>query len=139
MNGTEYQKLANRTRQPYPTKLEELVFAALELTAEAGEVANLVYKAAFQEHPLNLQHLQEEIGDVLWGLAVLCDAGGFTLDDAMAGNIAKLRKRYPNGWTREASLARVDHDAPAQPTHVNVSLDGKRLAQLVIPWDDLDR
>jgi len=159
MNGTQYQRMANRTRQPYPSKLEELVFAALELTAEAGEVANLVYKAAFQQHPIDLEHLKEEIGDALWGMAVLCDAGGFTLDDVMEANIAKLRKRYPNGWTREASLARVDHSAPAQPpaemsacecvpapavpapepVQVVVSLDGVRLAQLLIPWANLDR
>ena len=40
----------------------------------------------------------EELGDVLWYVAGLASHYGLSLDDIMAGNVAKLNARYPNGW-----------------------------------------
>lgn len=141
MHGNDYQAHANRTRQAYDSPQIEMVFAALEMSAEVGEVANLVYKHAFQQHDLDREDVKEELGDALWGMAVLCHAVGITLDDVMAYNIAKLCRRYPDGWTREASLARVDHATPAKPVTAQVPLkilkdaNGVPYAQGQLAWE----
>lgn len=116
MNTDDYQTYANSTRNPFTDgPLEQLVFAALELTAEAGEFANLVYKERYQHHPHDAEKLILELGDVMWGIAVAADALGVSLDDVMRANVVKLKKRYPYGrFDMRDSLARADV-APTSP------------------------
>ena len=40
----------------------------------------------------------DELGDVLWYLAVAAKAAGLTLDEVAAKNVDKLRARYPEGF-----------------------------------------
>lgn len=40
----------------------------------------------------------EELGDVAWYLAVLCNAIGSDLDTVMEENLKKLEQRYPEGF-----------------------------------------
>ncbi len=73
--------------------------AALGLAEEAGEVAGLM-KRIIRQRPQDLQratseHFKEELGDVLWYLAVCCEAQGTTLEDIWQYNIKKLKERYP--------------------------------------------
>lgn len=99
-----YQQLANRTA---PCE-NQLATFALGVVGEAGEVADLVKKHIGHGHPLDVEKLKLELGDVLWyvaGLATLLDV---TLSEVATANIAKLEKRYPNGFSTEASMNRVD-------------------------------
>lgn len=116
--------------------MELLKKAAMCLPSEAGEFAGLVDKVVYQEYPLDLEmakKMEKELGDVLWSIALACLALGrlrprwaSLLDDTlrdrlthptpfyllMAGNIAKLRARYPLGrFTAEDCRARVDEGA----------------------------
>ncbi len=52
--------------------------------------------------------LRLEIGDVLWGLAELCDVYGWQLEDIAKANIQKLRTRYPHEFSVEDCEKRVD-------------------------------
>lgn len=58
--------------------------------------------------PLDRENVLEESGDLLFYLQALLTECGFTLDDAMTANVAKLRKRYPAGYTDAAAIARAD-------------------------------
>ena len=71
---------------------------ALGLCGEAGEVAEQVKKHFFHGHELDKRHMIEELGDVAWYLAVLCDAIGSDLDTVMEENLKKLEQRYPEGF-----------------------------------------
>ncbi len=62
---------------------------ALGLCGEAGEVAEQVKKHFFHGHELDKRHMIEELGDVAWYLAVLCDAIGSDLDTVMEENLKK--------------------------------------------------
>lgn len=70
----------------------------LGLTSEAGEVADLVNKRYFFGKPLDLQSLEEELGDTLWYLTALALHHGLSLESIMKVNILKLRDRYPDGF-----------------------------------------
>lgn len=105
---TEYQIEAMRSAAPYPTDDMTKAIRALGIAGEAGEFADLVKKEVGHGHPVDRTKIAKELGDVLWYVATLADAYGLTLDEVARGNIAKLRSRYPEGFTSEASLARVD-------------------------------
>lgn len=113
MHADEYQTQAMRTRGQFESLAEHRKFAALELASEAGEVASRIYKEEYQLHPYDEAKLVEELGDVLWGIACMCDALGISMSEVMTRNITKLTKRYPNGFTPADSLARRDHNEPA--------------------------
>lgn len=82
-----------------------LAWNALGLAGEAGEVADLVKKSVFHQKGLKLEDLVKELGDVLWYIAAICSCTGLNIEDVMSANIAKLRERYPDGWSVERSHA----------------------------------
>ena len=105
LNG--YQNDAMRCHDEGPVRL---VSYALGLTGESGEVADLVKKHIGHGHPLDDDKLKLELGDVLWYIAGLAYVLGFTLQEVADANTAKLMKRFPNGFTTEASIARQDEN-----------------------------
>lgn len=112
MHPNTYQQLASRTLTPKPEKpLEDnesmLVWNALGLLGEAGEVGEYIKKAVFHRHELDSQKLKKELGDVLWYLAALCTNLGLELEEVMAANIEKLQERYPDGFSSQASINRT--------------------------------
>lgn len=76
------------------------------LTGEAGEVADLIKKHFGHGHELDLIKVNKELGDVLWYLSQLAEQFGLSLDDVAQANIDKLKKRYPDGFSEEASKNR---------------------------------
>jgi NTP pyrophosphatase (non-canonical NTP hydrolase) len=99
----EYQERALRT-VPEDVKLEYL---ASKLIIEAAEAAQVVIKHVHHGHKLNQTKLVEELGDVLWYLAVLLEQVDVTLAECAYLNIEKLSKRYPNGFSVEDSINRT--------------------------------
>ena len=108
MRMDEYQQLALRTAGHTEDRQKVLTYTALGLTGESGEVAEMVKKAFFHGHVLDRGALAKELGDVLWYLAVMADGLGLSLESIAAENIAKLRARYPEGFSEERSRARSD-------------------------------
>ena len=108
MNMDEYQQLALRTAGHREDREKVLTYTALGLTGESGEVAEMVKKAFYHGHALDHGALSRELGDVLWYLAVMADGLGLSLESIAAENIAKLRARYPEGFSEERSRSRSD-------------------------------
>lgn len=111
MDLDEYQRLAHRTSNFNGPELgapRHLTMAALGLTGEAGEAADIVKKVVFHGHTLDREKLAKEVGDVLWYIAEMATALELPLSEIAAGNIAKLRLRYPSGFSSEASVERKD-------------------------------
>lgn len=103
----DYHTQAMRTEGNHKqTRNEKLTNAALGLAGEAGEIADHLKKAFFHEHGLDHDHLIDELGDVLWYIVQACDALDVPLSQVMQRNIDKLRKRYPTGFSSEASINR---------------------------------
>tara|TARA_R100001594_G_scaffold50401_1_gene83549 strand:- start:536 stop:946 length:411 start_codon:yes stop_codon:yes gene_type:complete len=82
------------------SNINRLTTAAVGISAEGGEFMEIVKKMVFQGKPWdehNREHLIIELGDVLWYVAQACMALEVSFDDVVAGNVEKLKKRYPGG------------------------------------------
>lgn len=72
----------------------------LELVGELGEVLN-AYKHAYKwpdrtdtEQLKEIEHLKEELGDLIWYINAVVIILGFDIDDIKDMNVQKLVKRY---------------------------------------------
>ena len=108
MTLDDYQRLAARTIGSDRTHEQQLANAALGLAGEAGEVADLMKKHLFHAWPLDHEKVAKELGDCLWYAAAMATALGLSLDAVAAGNIEKLRRRYPEGFSAERSINRTE-------------------------------
>ena len=80
--------------------IERLLTASVGLSAESGEFMEIVKKMVFQGKPYNddnREHLIIELGDVMWYVMQACMALDVSIEDVVAGNVEKLKKRYPGG------------------------------------------
>lgn len=110
-----YQNEAARTLILEPDKWPSgqemmLLWCALGLTGEAGEVAELIKKGVLHQHGIDRQKLREELGDVLWYLAGLATLLDIDFQDVANANLDKLHARYPHGWDAERSKNRGPDD-----------------------------
>ncbi len=101
MDLNDYQKKALETAL-YPDK-HRLIYPALGLGNEAGEVMGKIKKwlrgddgeGAISEE--RRKALKDEVGDVLWYVAVLARDLGFELEEIAKGNVEKLSARKERG------------------------------------------
>lgn len=126
MNANEYQQLAMRTNDGNATyRLSNVVYNSLDdpcidvggilngclgLSGEAGEFNDMVKKWIFHEKPLDVDHAQKEVGDILWYIAMICHSFGWDMSKIMQMNIDKLKARYPDGFDVELSTHRKEGD-----------------------------
>lgn len=97
MNFDEYQERTNDTAV-FPEEIPDwldpaIVYCAMALDGEAGEVAEKVKKAWREDDPTYLWDVKDELGDVIWYWAQLCQALDFSADDVAESNLAKLQDR----------------------------------------------
>lgn len=95
--------------QPFiPTHLiiNRLVHGAWIAQREGSELLDGILAGPFYNKTIDVLNIKEEVGDVLYGLALVCEAVGTTLEAEMARNQQKLAKRYPDKFTTEAYLGR---------------------------------
>ena len=94
LNFNDYQTQA-LTTAIYPED-NRILYPALGLTNEAGEVAGKV-KKIIRDGNVTHWDVAKEIGDVLWYAAVLAHDLGFTLEEIAKDNLNKLAARAARG------------------------------------------
>lgn len=78
---------------------ERLLHAAIGLATESGELLDALKKTIFYGKELDHVNVKEELGDLLWYIAVAMDELGTDFETEMERNIAKLQSRYPEKFT----------------------------------------
>jgi NTP pyrophosphatase (non-canonical NTP hydrolase) len=73
-----------------------IIYPALGLAAEAGEVANKVKKIMRDGH-FDRDAIADEVGDCLWYIAALCRDLNVDLSAVADRNLKKLRDRQQRG------------------------------------------
>lgn len=110
LTGNDYQEAAVRTANKNLDSLQQLQNGLMGLNGESGEVIDLLKKHLFQGHPLDVEHIAKELGDIVWYLAISAYAIDYDLEAIMQMNIDKLRERYPLGFDSEQSINRKTGD-----------------------------
>ena len=98
MNLDTYQALAMRTAKPMEPA-DDLMHAVYGVSGEAGELADAVKKHQVYGQPLNVDNVMEELGDLMWYVALACNAIGVPMEHIAQMNIDKLAQRYPDKYT----------------------------------------
>ena len=83
-----------------------LLHGAIGIATEGGEVLDAIKKHVYYGKELDLNNIKEELGDLAWYMAIICDVLGVTLEEIQDANIKKLQDRYPNGFTKEDAINR---------------------------------
>lgn len=117
MELSAYQRAAVRTDQRPGLDLEAVTIGLLGLAGEAGSVAT-EYKKQLRDGPAHRTfkiRIREELGDVLWYVADLCEKFGLDMDDIAVANLDKVKDRwrpsphiepFDRGFTEEERLPR---------------------------------
>ena len=95
----------------YQHYMPNVLYAAIGICGEAGEVSELIKKYAYHGHAIDKDHLARELGDVLWYVSYMAHLFGYSLGEIMEMNQDKLAKRYPDGkFDEERSRNRKEGD-----------------------------
>lgn len=89
----------------HPGSVDDL-HSVLGIITETGELADALKKAAFYGREFDLTNVKEELGDLMWYVAKLIRDHGWTFEEIMALNIAKLKARFPNNFTNFDAIHR---------------------------------
>ena len=89
--------------------------AVVSLLGLAGELGTLcaTYKKYLRDgndYKLRNSHIREELGDILWYLAIVAERFNLTLDEVAETNLKKIAGRWKNTITR---AKRFDADVPS--------------------------
>lgn len=105
MTAKEYMTAAQRTSNTQ-CGIAKLKNGIMGLCGESGECIDLLKKLLFQGHELNRTKMIEELGDVMWYVVETCVGLDIDLEQLFDLNIAKLERRYPNGFEASRSVNR---------------------------------
>ncbi len=101
---TECRYTADQSRRA--TAEMRALHACLGLATEVGELTDVYKKFVFYGKPIDFVNVAEEIGDVMWYLAIICNDLEISFDEIQQQNIAKLRKRFPDKFTETEANVR---------------------------------
>jgi NTP pyrophosphatase (non-canonical NTP hydrolase) len=100
----EYEKPSTRFSEN-----GKLIHAAFGVSGEAGELLDAVKKCIFYGKELDTANVVEELGDILFYVAMACNALGISLEQVMDSNFKKLSKRYSSGsFSEKEAQERID-------------------------------
>lgn len=115
MTSDEYVNLAIKTENRdfitiFPriknSQFIRLDHASKGMITEVGEFVDELKKWEFYGKSYTTTSLVEELGDLMWYIAIACDAIGVPLEVVMEKNIAKLKARYGEKFNEEDALNR---------------------------------
>lgn len=113
----EFRAMVDRLFQSKRAGVDGLLHGAVGLAGESGEVLDLMKKLWVYDKPFDaptLDKIEEEMGDVIHYFFMLMlkleemTGHEYELSDFFRNNHDKLRKRYPNGFSKKDAIARAD-------------------------------
>ena len=96
LDFNDYQNLINKTKVTFKNNRDMQADVGLGLAGESGEVADIIKKNLNNTKNLDLTHLKEELGDVLYYIVEACNCFEISLEEVVKLNIKKVKARHPN-------------------------------------------
>lgn len=106
MKINKYQEEAKRTLASTGSRLADELHMAMGMVTEAGELIDVYKKNLAYKKEIDYVNLKEELGDILWYIANLCNINDWDIEDVLEININKLKVRYPEKFTQENAINR---------------------------------
>ena len=112
MKPSEYIKNAKRTETKkyiFPKTGDltpQIEHAIMGLVTESGELMDIMKRVKIYSAKLDRTHIVEELGDLFWYVAILCDHLNVSFEEVWEKNIKKLKARYPEKYTDENAMNR---------------------------------
>lgn len=116
MDSKQYLKDSGRTafsdyakigeRMAGEDKTIDIQHAAMGMVTESAEFMDALKKSIFYGKPLDKVNLREELGDILWYVALALRTLDTDFETVMERNIEKLKARYPQNFTEEHAISR---------------------------------
>lgn len=92
----------------HKTKCINIGLITTRISTLAGAVSDAIKKHIFHDHPLDSVWVIGQLGDIFWLCEFFLRCCSLTIEEVMEKNIEKLKERYPEGFTKEHSLQRID-------------------------------
>lgn len=105
MDIETYKKAAERTLIDKGHDMN-LLHAAMGISTEAGELMDAFKRKIFYGKELDVVNLKEEVGDIMWYIAILLRELDLDFEELLQLNIDKLRARFPDKFTEFDALNR---------------------------------
>jgi NTP pyrophosphatase (non-canonical NTP hydrolase) len=114
MTNDEYIRRAVSTEFPadevaerlHEYNIARLTHAILGIVTESGELADILKKYIAYDKQVDYTHMKEELGDLLYYIAIALSAVGTSFEQIMRANTAKLNERYKSGPSQQLALLR---------------------------------
>lgn len=98
MTIEEFQKLASRTFNSKDLDVD-IMHVTLGMVTESAEIADAIKKHIAYGKEIDVVNIKEELGDLLWYIAIAMDIFEFEPSDVFKTNIEKLKVRYPEKYS----------------------------------------
>jgi NTP pyrophosphatase (non-canonical NTP hydrolase) len=106
MNLIQYSDYAIKTKSLTGNINLDNLHMVLGLLTEVGELADNFKKELAYGKEVDWVNVKEELGDLMWYFANFCEQNGLSWEEILDLNVAKLKTRYKDEWTREEALNR---------------------------------
>lgn len=107
MNNREYIEQATTTESHFfDCPPPRLLHSSMGLVTEAAELMDILKTYSFYGRELDLVHIIEELGDIFWYLAIICNELDTPFEEIMEKNIDKLKARYPEKFEQTKAIHR---------------------------------
>jgi NTP pyrophosphatase (non-canonical NTP hydrolase) len=110
-----YEQLAHRTEARVTGEMRlklaaprniRLLHAAFGLCTEAGEFHDQLKRHTFYSAELDETNLIEELGDLMWYVALAANVLAVSIEEIQEINIAKLKARFPEKFDEASAITR---------------------------------
>ena len=91
-----YQEISQRTaKSDVDVTNPRLLHGAIGICGEAGELIDAVKTHMIYGSKLDIDNIKEELGDIIWYMAMVLSSINSSFDEITDMNLSKLEKRYP--------------------------------------------
>lgn len=90
----------------FPALMEDRVFDAGNLVGPIAELQNIIKGYIAYDKPINIIKEKKMLGAIMEALILIAFRNNIKLEDCLERNIAKLRVRYPDKFSKDRAIER---------------------------------
>lgn len=137
--GSEYEDALKELPLDHSPRSEQyirIIHSIIGVISESAELAGAILKAQMVGN-FDKTNLEEEAGDVLWYLSILCDALRTNMQAVAEKNVAKLKKRFSQKFTEHSANNRnLESEREILEQQIPRPMSHETLEQKRVPYSE---